>query len=105
MLVADFSRFLGQPSELFRLLPGRLRCNTVFFGGTSVVLCIAAAVLSLRPSTLRLLPLLLWNNLIVCHVDFLFSRAKRAPANRCLDLFRLTLISAYQTGLHEGKGV
>src|SRR6185369_11538053 len=68
MLVADFSRFLGQPSELFRLLPGRLRCNAVFFGCATVVLCIPTAVLSRRTSAFRLLPLLLWNGAIVWHV-------------------------------------
>src|SRR6185436_13541215 len=68
MLVAGFSRFLGQPSELFRLLSDRLRCNAVFFGGATVVLCIPTGVFSLRTSALRQLPLLLWKGAIVWHV-------------------------------------
>ena len=33
MLIADLARFLRQLPEPFRLTPGRLGCNTVFFGG------------------------------------------------------------------------
>jgi hypothetical protein len=69
MLVADFSRFLGQPPELFRLIPGRLRCNAVFFGGVTVVLCIPTAIFSLRASAFRLLPFLLRRDVIVWHLD------------------------------------
>jgi hypothetical protein len=88
MLVADFSRFLGQPSELFRLLPGRLRCNTVFFGGTTVVLCISTAILSLRPSAFRLLPLLLWKGAIVWHLDsfsLASSERRRIEGSTCFN--------------------
>ena len=44
MLVADLARFLGQLSELFRLIPGRLGRHAVFFGEPTVLLGILTTV-------------------------------------------------------------
>ena len=53
---------------MLRLISDRLGCGAVFFGEPTVLLCIVAAVLSLRAHALCLLPVLLGRDVIVPHV-------------------------------------
>ncbi len=77
MLVPDLPRLLGQQSELFRLISGRLGCGAVFFGDFAPLLRVLTAVLGLLATVLCVLAFLLWRDLIVRHLNF--SRLGEPP--------------------------
>jgi hypothetical protein len=67
MVVAHFTRFVRESSELFRLIPGRLRRHAVFFRKPTVLLGILTAVDGVRGHVHCLLGLPSRRNLVVVH--------------------------------------
>jgi hypothetical protein len=78
MLIADLPSFLCQSPELFRFLPGRLRCGALVFRGRAVLLGALTAVFSLFAPVLRPLALLFCRDVILQHRNSILS-------NRALD--------------------
>src|SRR3990172_7065142 len=89
VLVADLPRFLGQPPELFRLIPARLGGNAVSFGQPTVLLCVLTTVLGLLAHALGVLPVLLWRGVIVWHV----ASAHRSVDQSCRTTLRRGLLT------------